>query len=73
MRQIHGSKEHKSPETQPDKYSQLRFDKGAEVTQCWTHRLLELGHLIKAEGDAEAQGGEGPGWTVRTGSLGEPG
>lgn len=40
---------------------------------CWTHRLLELGHLIKAEGDAEAQGGEGPGWTVRTGSLGEPG
>lgn len=36
----------------------------------WTHRLLELGHLIRAEGDAEAQGGEGPGWTVRTGCLG---
>ena len=36
----------------------------------WTHRLLELGHRIRAEGDTEAQGGEGPGWTVRTGCLG---
>lgn len=39
----------------------------------WTHRLWELGYLIRAEEDAEALGGEGPGWTVRTGSLGEPG